>query len=743
VTGSLTDHDRATLKLLGRPRVFSNGQWRPLPSGRRGQLLAYLALQGEWVARDRLADLLWHDLTMPDARRNLRHLVHTIGRRAPVPGLEVARDALRWSVDSDVERFRVAISSGALQDALGLYAGPLLDGFDGRADGAFADWLEVEREDVRRRHLDAFLGLIRSEAAAGRPERAGALAASLVEDRDVDEEVALLAVRALRDVGSTELARSVLDRYVRTLGREFGATPGEEIVRLSAALAAPATVAPARGETLVGRTTELVMIGGWFASGDRLITLLGPPGIGKTVMARAASQRCADGGGRAAFVAMAGAPDVRTAASRLARGLGGLLDERGQPERAVAALADSYDLIVLDDVEVVAAVAPLVSELLQHPRPCLLVVAPEPLRIATERVLHLEGLPYVGELEGASVDIPPAMELFVSLARRRHPSLTIDPARMELVQSIVAAVEGSPLAIELAAAWVGSLSLEEIERRIVGEPDFLSEPSRWAPARHRSLRAAYGHAVRLLGGEERSALQRLALFSSSFSLDAALSVGQMSPTIVGQLVDHALLRREGTDRYTLPSPLRPFVREALGLVPGAADEVGAALVRFAVDSVRGGLDDDAIVTPHAVASLDREQHLLVTAFRIAAARGAWDDVDHLTRGLAAWFEVRGRHGDALRLFTAHLDATAVAASSPRPWLRKAWLQHWHEPEVSIRDVLEMQRCGSIEDPLDRVSAARTIGTSATMRRAAGTSSRACRSPGRPGTTAGARSSSTG
>jgi DNA-binding SARP family transcriptional activator/tetratricopeptide (TPR) repeat protein len=712
VTGPGADPDRATVKLLGRPRLFMGGQWRPLPSGRRGQLLSYLAVQDEWVARDRMADLLWHDLTMPDALRNLRHLVHTIGRRAPVPGLEIAREALRWSVDSDVGRFRRAISAGALEDALGLYAGPLLDGFDGRADGTFGAWLDAEREDLRRRHLDAAVALVRSEAVAGRPERAAALAMSLLDGHDVDEERALLAVRALQDAGSTQLARAALERYVGTLGRELGTAPGREILGLLAALAAPATPTQAHREILLGRARELDRIDGWFASGDRLVTLLGPPGIGKSALARTASQRCADRGGRAAFIAIAGAPDLRTTASRLARGLGGLIDEREQPERAVAALAESYDLIVLDDVEATAAMAPLVTAVLRSPRPCVLVVATEPLRVATERVLHLQGLQYGSGTDGGQVDAPPAAELFVSLARRRDPAFEVDPERMDLVRRIVAAVEGSPLAIELAAAWVGTLSLDEIERRVAAEPDFLTEPARWAPARHRSLRGAYAHAIRLLGDEERSALQRLAVFSSSFSLDAARSVGRVSPPIVAQLVDRALLRREGDDRYALPNPLRPFVREALQGDPRAEDEACLALMRFGVAFARHGLGDDAIVTPHAVAALDREQHLLVASFAIAAARSAWDAVDDLTRGLAAWFDVRGRHGDALRLFAMHLGARGAAATTPRPWLRRAWLRHWHDPEASIREVLELQQVGGIDDPLDRIAAERILGTSA-------------------------------
>jgi DNA-binding SARP family transcriptional activator/predicted ATPase len=703
---------RVELRLLGAPRILLGDAWRPLPADRRGQLLAFLALDGEWVTRDRLADLLWPDLTMAAARRNLRHLVHTIARRAPVPGLEAAREALRWSVDSDVARFRAALASGTLEDAVASYTGPLLEGFEARAAGAFGAWLEVEREVLRRRHRDAVVELVRREAAAGRPERAAAFAMRIVDGPDVDEEAALLAARALGDAGSPERARSVLDVYAGTLARELGAGPGERVRRLAASLTAPAAVGAPPEARLTGREAELDLMDRWFAGGDRLVTLLGPPGIGKSALARGALGRRVAAGDRGAAVVMAGATDVRAAASRLARGLGGLLDEGASPEAGAAALAEPYGLVVLDDVEVSAAAAALVDAILRRPGPRLLVVAPEPLQVATERVLHVEGLAYAGAPGRADDASSPAAELFVSLARRRDPWFAAVPERLDSVRRIVAAVEGSPLAIELAAAWVGALPLEEIERRMASEPDFLAEPGRLAPERHRSLRAAYAHAVRLLGAEERVALQRLGIFPAAFSLEAATAVGRTSSDVVARLVRRALLRRDAADRYALPHALKPFVREALRLEPVAEEEARSELVRFAASLARDALDDDAVVTPAAVAAVDRDQPNLVAAFEAAAARGDGDAVDDLGRGLAAWFEVRGRHGDAQRLFAAQLGSLVPLGRSRRPWLRLAWLQHWHDPEGAMDLVHGIAEQGDGGDPLDALAAARTLGTAA-------------------------------
>jgi DNA-binding SARP family transcriptional activator len=703
----------AAVKLIGRPRMFVGGHWQTLAPDRRGQLLAYLAVEGEWISRDRLADLLWHELTMIAARRNLRHLVHVIKRRAPVAGLEVTREAMRWSPASDLARTRAALAAGAVEDLREHCSGALLDGFEARVEGPLARWLEVERERLRRRCRDAVLARVREEAAAGRVERAAALAMALVEG-EADEEAVLQAVRALRDGGSSELARSLIDRYVRVLARDLHTAPGAEVLQLAETLARrAATVVPAQRHGLVGRADELALIEQWWEAGDRLVTLLGPPGIGKSALARAVAERHVASGARVAAIGMATAKAAPAAAARVARGLGGTADDRAAPERALTRLAEAFDLIVLDDVAASAVMAPLVGAMLRGKAPRLLVVAPEPLRMPEERVLHLDGLAYAGASGGSVGDAaPPALALFVRHAVRGDPTFLLTPQLEASARSLVAAVEGSPLAIELAAGWVGILPLEEIAGRVIADVDFLSDPHRWAPLRHRSLRAAYEHAVEPLDAAARRAFEGLSIFSSSFSLAAASAVGGVSPATVATLVDHALLQRSVADRYAVPSSLRPFARQALQFEPSSHLCAQDALARFAVGRARDALRDDATLTPEAAAALDREQPLLDEACALAVARGSWDDVDDLTRALAAWSEVRGRHGDALQRFAQLLGSIPDTVATCRPWLRRAWLEHGRNPGAAMREVRDLEERGLLGDDLDRVAAERILGTSA-------------------------------
>src|SRR5690606_35974246 len=160
------------LSLLGTTAIGADGG---LPVDRRGCLLAYLAVEGGWVSRDRLALLFWPDSEETMAKRNLRQLVLRTRRLPLDPPLETTADALCWPVDSDVAAFRHALAAGDVAAAVDAYGGPLLDGFSVHDVGGFDAWLEGERDRLRLAFLDA--GVRRSDEllAAGRYEEAARL----------------------------------------------------------------------------------------------------------------------------------------------------------------------------------------------------------------------------------------------------------------------------------------------------------------------------------------------------------------------------------------------------------------------------------------------------------------------------------------------------------------------------------------------------------------------------------------
>jgi DNA-binding SARP family transcriptional activator len=162
---------RPTLHLLGGAHLGERENGRPLPADRRGCLLAYLACDGGWVDRDRLALLFWPDADERAAKRNLRQLLLRARRLDLAEDLEATPSAVRWSVDCDVVDFRRALAAGERERAVRLYTGALLEGFVVHDVGGFDAWLELERQRLQEGYHEA---VTRASDAAASEGRVGA-----------------------------------------------------------------------------------------------------------------------------------------------------------------------------------------------------------------------------------------------------------------------------------------------------------------------------------------------------------------------------------------------------------------------------------------------------------------------------------------------------------------------------------------------------------------------------------------
>jgi DNA-binding SARP family transcriptional activator len=179
--------------LLGSVSAVTTAGRHDFPAQKRHQLLAYLACRGEWVSRDRLADLFWSDVVGESARANLRQLLQHLHKLPWLTDLEVERGRIRWLVETDLSAFWAAHEGGDLESALRLYRGPLLQDLEGYEDNEFASWLTAERERAHGAWRDALLRLCRTKPA----DKAAALYARLLEHDAFDEEVLNLYVAAL------------------------------------------------------------------------------------------------------------------------------------------------------------------------------------------------------------------------------------------------------------------------------------------------------------------------------------------------------------------------------------------------------------------------------------------------------------------------------------------------------------------------------------------------------------------
>ncbi|HEX5502342.1 MAG TPA: tetratricopeptide repeat protein [Thermomicrobiales bacterium] len=424
---------------------------------------------------------------------------------------------------------------------------------------------------------------------------------------------------------------------------------------------------PARQTSFVGRQLELAELAELLAAPDcRLLTILGPGGIGKTRLALEAATavrgRFADGVAFAPLQAVAGAAALAPA---LATALGcahtGRADARDQVARA---LRPARLLLILDNVEHLLEAAPWLSELLAAaPGLRLLATSREALNLQEEWRYPLAGLtvPDEGADDPAQAE---AVRLFAERAQQVRPDFALAAERAGVVR-LCRLVEGLPLALELAAVWVRILSCaaiaDEIERTIA----FLASDLRNVPARHRSMHAAFDHSWTLLAEEDRRAFRRLAVFRGGFTHEAAARVAGATLPLLSSLVDKSLVRRAAGGRFSLHALLRQYADEHLRAAPEEAARAEAAhrayylafvAARFAPITGSGQRE--------AVAAIAAEVANIRAAWHSAVAAGDGEALGRVAHPLTLFFDFRARYREGLALLEEGLRVLRAAAPSP-------------------------------------------------------------------------------
>jgi len=328
----------------------------------------------------------------------------------------------------------------------------------------------------------------------------------------------------------------------------------------------PASNIPASATPFIGRQQESDALARMLTDPrQRLITILGPGGIGKTRLAmEAATQQLAAFDQRVYFIQLTTFQTVESILPAIAATLNIPSTNANELKtRLIDYLHDKKALLVLDNFEHLVEGAPALSEILQGaPQAKLLVTSRERLNLQGEWTFELSGLTVPPQLDDGRA-VYSALQLFELHARRLRPDLSLVGAEREAAIRICQRVDGMPLAIELAAAWVNVLSCEEIAEEIERGFDFLSSTLRDAPERHRSLRATFEHSWKRLTGVEQSALSRLTIFQGGFSLEAAETVIGVERTVLSSLESKSLLRRSSSGRFDLHEIIRQYAKDYL------------------------------------------------------------------------------------------------------------------------------------------------------------------------------------
>lgn len=323
----------------------------------------------------------------------------------------------------------------------------------------------------------------------------------------------------------------------------------------------PAHNLPVQQTSFEGRREEVAEIAARLADPScRLLTLVGPGGIGKTRLAlHAAADQLVNFADGVYFVPLSALTSADLIAPAIAGSLEihvyGAEDPRLQ---LIQALRQKHLLLVLDNFEHLLEGTALLAEILAHASGVkILVTSRERLNIVEEWALTLTGLSYPDGDAGQTLETYSAIQLFARRARSVDHRFSLDE-NAEAVKAVCRWVQGMPLAIEIAAGWLRVMSCQQIAAQIPLDFDALTTPLRNLPERHRSMRTVFEYSWTLLSPLQQSILMRLSCFQGGFDLEAAQAVAGASLTHLAELADKSLIHRDPSGRYGLHELLRQF-----------------------------------------------------------------------------------------------------------------------------------------------------------------------------------------
>ncbi|KUN33024.1 SARP family transcriptional regulator [Streptomyces longwoodensis] len=701
-----------------------------VPGARLRGLLVALALRpGQVVAKGALVDWIWGEHPPADAVNALQRLVSRLRKLLPDGLVEGRPDGYRLLLEPDAVdavRFErllgAARSPGAdvpararlLREALGLCRGTALQDV-GLRDSDACDAAAVRLDALRLAAQEEFYD---AELALGRgPELVPELT-DLVAAHPVRERLVAALLRALAAAGRDNEALLVYQRAREALADTLGADPSPRLAALHVALLRgelggrpeeperahqgesvprhpsaphpehptptprdlPRTNLRAELTSFVGRDDDLAALRALVA-GHRLTTVIGPGGSGKTRLATETARNLLgelpDGAWLVELAALAPAATDGDVARAALTGLGlrdALLGGPSHAEpldRLVAAVRDREALLVLDNCEHVVEAAALFAHrvLGECRRLRILATSREPLGITGEALWQAEPLALPPEdTDPDSMDASPAVRLLRDRAAAVRRDLTADAGTRAALARICRALDGMPLAIELAAARLRTMSPEQLASRLDDRFRLLTGGSRTALPRHRTLRAVVDWSWELLGEAERAVLRRLSVFAGPVGLDAAEAVCAGGPVAADEvlelltaLTEKSLLTAEGgaAPRYRMLGTIKEYAGHRLAETGEAERTRRAHLAHFT------HLAETA--EPHLrragqlawLARLSAGHDDIAAALRGALAAGEAQEAMRLAAGAGWYWWLSGHKAEGVELLTA-------AATAPGP-----------------------------------------------------------------------------
>jgi predicted ATPase/DNA-binding SARP family transcriptional activator len=580
------------LRLLGPLELVVDGSQVALGGLKQRALLVYLVLRaGEPVSVGSLVEAIWGDDAPDGAVRSLRTYVSNLrgllGSAVDLKGEHGAYSITLRSLDTDVDLFRQrVIEAGSTEDphetklilesALELWRGPFLGDIDRPWVSDESSILEVERKSAVARWAEATI-------ADGEPGIVIPMVERLVSESPLDERLSGLLMRSLYRSGRQADALAVYRRLRTGLAVDLGVEPGPELVKLEEQIllhdqsmdgAEPRWLLPAPASDLVGRSVEIEDLVARVQQ-VRLLTLTGPGGVGKTRLAMEVGRRIIEGGDEPVFFADLSAVRDESAVDAVLASSAGVQPhpDTGPLGGLIQYLRPRPSVLIVDNCEHVAGTVARSIAALVRGCPDLTIVA------TSRSPLHVDGeyewrTPSLALPDGpdASIEVLQRWPAVTLLLRRAPSSFQATDANIGDVVELCRSLDGLPLALELAASRLGSMTPTEIVATL-GSRLYLKRAAPSDESRHATLDATIGWSFELLSDPSRDLLIRLGVMSGRFLLEDVLSVcaSEAEPPDdvrdqLSALVDRSLVMAEtsGTrTRYRLLETIRRFCLQHL------------------------------------------------------------------------------------------------------------------------------------------------------------------------------------
>ena len=522
----------------------------------------------------------------------------------------------------------------------------------------FGEWLRRSREE---------LGLTRKEFA----RRVGCSVSTLrkIEDseRHPSVQIAELIANCL-DIPPAEHST-----FVKVARGELGIDRLFPISRLvgepniSPASATPLLHAnlPVLPTPLIGRQREIEELIRLLRDPQcRLLTLVGPGGIGKTRLAIETASHFQDVFPNGVyFVPFSSVNTMQLIVPVIADSIGFAFQSASSAHPKTQLfnyVKQKQILLLIDNIEhlLTEPGIEVLTELLANaPQVKLLVTSRESLELQGEWVFEVHGLPVPKNLNTEEFTQDTSVELFLQRARRAHVEFNAAPEDLPAILRICHLVDGIPLALELAAAWVRILTCDEISKEIERSLDFLSISVRDIPPRHRSMRAVFDHSWKLLTEEERGVLLRLSVFRGGFRHEAAAAVADATLAVLSALVTKSLIRRSGAGRYDLHELIRHFAAEHFAERPEEQTTTRALHGSYYMTSFAqadGRLRSSE--QQEALAQLTAEMDNFRVAWDWAVTQGEFGLIEQTMRPFWWFYDARGWFQEGLDTLGRAMDA---------------------------------------------------------------------------------------